>query len=339
MFVNTTAGHAVPIFLNLLSNMYYQRLSNRDPAASIVLRMDPLPLTSEQEALTTSFTAVFIAIAFAFIPASFAGFMVKERETKVKHQQLISGVSITAYWLSTYAWDILITIVNGIMCIIVFYILDIKQLTGDNLGATIIILLLYAFSIAPFTYFASFAFTSHVTAQNVLLLVYIMAGGILQVVSIVLDLISATRDANTVLKYFYRLMPSFCFGEAFASLIVRESAFIYGTSRDVWDFDILGRPAIYMTVFGALYMTLVFLVEKILSTPEWLHYFSNVPKLQIDESSQPDDPDVAAERQRIQSHANGKHSKSGLRNNHRCSAFVTVPLTDVTPGSGACSRH
>lgn len=74
--------------------MYYQRVSSSNTAARINLRMNPLPRTSEQEALRTSFTAVFIAIAFAFIPASYAGFMVKERETKVKHQQLLSGMAI-----------------------------------------------------------------------------------------------------------------------------------------------------------------------------------------------------------------------------------------------------
>lgn len=67
---------------------------------------------------------------------------------------------------------------------------------GENLGGSVLLLLLYALSIAPFTYVASFFFESHVTAQNVLLLLYIMAGAILLVVSIILDIIESTRDAN-----------------------------------------------------------------------------------------------------------------------------------------------
>lgn len=37
-------------------------------------------------------------IAFCFLPASYVIFVVKEREVKAKHQQIISGVSLSAYW-------------------------------------------------------------------------------------------------------------------------------------------------------------------------------------------------------------------------------------------------
>ena len=174
---------------------------------------------------------------------------------------------------------------------------------------TIVILLLYAFSIAPFTYFCSFFFNSHVTAQNVLLLVYIMAGAILLVVSIILDIIESTQDANKVLKYFYRLLPSFCFGEAFAALIVRESALVFGRPREIWDFEVLGRPCIYMTIFSFVYMGLVFVVEKVLRTPEWLSYFIKVPN--VPDEKFEEDGDVAAERNRIQTHLSKPKSAPG----------------------------
>lgn len=47
-----------------------------------------------------------IMLAFAFVPAAFALFVVRERETKAKHLQVVSGVSFIAYWLSTWLFDL-----------------------------------------------------------------------------------------------------------------------------------------------------------------------------------------------------------------------------------------
>ena len=46
-------------------------------------------------------------MAYAFIPASFALFIVREREMKQKHQQNVSGLSLSAYWFSSFLWDFL----------------------------------------------------------------------------------------------------------------------------------------------------------------------------------------------------------------------------------------
>ena len=52
------------------------------------------------------FILVFsISFAAAFIPSTFAVFVVRERETKAKHQQVVSGVSLSAYWVSSWLWD------------------------------------------------------------------------------------------------------------------------------------------------------------------------------------------------------------------------------------------
>ena len=43
-------------------------------------------------------------LAIPYVPAAFATFIVREREVKAKHQQLVSGVSIPAYWMSAWLW-------------------------------------------------------------------------------------------------------------------------------------------------------------------------------------------------------------------------------------------
>ena len=72
----------------------------------------PLPYTGRQDIVLSGVLSFFIAlgivIGFAFVSAFYASFLVYERENNVKHQQLISGVSINAYWISTLVWDVVL---------------------------------------------------------------------------------------------------------------------------------------------------------------------------------------------------------------------------------------
>jgi ABC-type enterobactin transport system permease subunit len=48
-----------------------------------------------------------IGIAFALIPTSIIGFILSERVKNLKHMQLVSGMSLSAYWISNFTFDIL----------------------------------------------------------------------------------------------------------------------------------------------------------------------------------------------------------------------------------------
>jgi ABC-type multidrug transport system ATPase subunit len=117
---NTSALHAAPLFMNLMNSRLYAQYSGQ-PTASITVRNSPLPLTKRQatifSAIFSFFSAALIVLAFAFIPASYAIFVIKERETKSKHQQLISGVSIPAYWLATFVFDVLSYIIPAALAV------------------------------------------------------------------------------------------------------------------------------------------------------------------------------------------------------------------------------
>ena len=79
----------------------------------------------------------FSSQAFAFIPASYAIFIVKEREGVrgdggPKHQQLLSGVSIPAYWLSTWAFDNVSYLIPGSLAIMLCYVFGVRR--GARMG-------------------------------------------------------------------------------------------------------------------------------------------------------------------------------------------------------------
>lgn len=100
IYVNQTAVHGMPTYINLLTNALLHKLTgNKD--LSITTVNHPFPLTEFQlkiaETSQAIFTVIYLTQAVAFVPAAFISFIVSERVTKAKHQQLISGVSISAY--------------------------------------------------------------------------------------------------------------------------------------------------------------------------------------------------------------------------------------------------
>jgi ATP-binding cassette, subfamily A (ABC1), member 3 len=162
VLVNASAVHGVGVYVNLVHQAFLQVLTDV-PTASITARNYPLPLTYKQQnqaATADAFVvALFINIAFCFIPASFAVFIVKEREVKAKHQQVISGVSIYAYWISAYLWDVVSYLPTAGCIIIVMYIYGIDAyITGPAASAFAVLFLVYGPATAAFTYVFSFIF-------------------------------------------------------------------------------------------------------------------------------------------------------------------------------------
>ena len=91
---NTTALHAVPVFINLVNAAILNWTHGGN--ASISINSQVYEITAQMRDYINNalaFTAVlFVIIAFSFIPASFAVFVVKEREINAKHQQVGDGV-------------------------------------------------------------------------------------------------------------------------------------------------------------------------------------------------------------------------------------------------------
>lgn len=84
-----------------------------DPTASVKASIYPLPLTGKQNTIVSNWNSslmlYFLLLAVPFLPAAFATYVVREKEAKSRHQQMVSGVSIYAYWLSTFIWTSFLT--------------------------------------------------------------------------------------------------------------------------------------------------------------------------------------------------------------------------------------
>ncbi|KAL6133968.1 hypothetical protein ACLB2K_066201 [Fragaria x ananassa] len=262
---NSSCQHAAPTFINLV-NAAILRLASRDKNMTIQTRNHPLPMTQSQHLqrhdLDAFSAAVIVSIAFSFIPASFAVPIVKEREVKAKHQQLISGVSILSYWTSTYIWDFISFLFPSSFAIILFYIFGLDQFIGRGcLLSTIIMFLAYGLAIASSTYCLTFFFSDHTMAQNVVLLVHFFTGLILMVISFIMGLIKTTASANSFLKNFFRLSPGFCFADGLASLALLRQDMKNKSSNKAFDWNVTGGSICYLGIESLCYFLLALGLE------------------------------------------------------------------------------
>lgn len=201
VYHNTTGFQSIPTYFNAIAEAITELATGKDTAFKLFNH--PLPYTIKQTSLGrnagTFFSAMIFSVGMAFIPTGIITFICREREDNVKHQHLISGVSIPAYWLSNYAWDALKHLVPAIFCSLCVLWFNISSLaeTVDNVYLTVwLLFLLFGFAVAPFTYCTSFMFNSYATAQLCTFIFSIFVGAILGPMSWFMRAINEdTRDA------------------------------------------------------------------------------------------------------------------------------------------------
>jgi ATP-binding cassette subfamily A (ABC1) protein 3 len=224
---NSTAVHSAPILLNLANTAALRYTNGSFPPGapsstpgipSIATHSHALPYTAWE--LSTLLFAQTLAvvqvllIATSFITPSFSLFIVREREVSAKHQQLISGVSIPAYWLANWAWDVFTYLLPAACCLIVlkaFGANAVLSTAGNRLPALLALFFLYGCSGAAYTHALTHAFSSPFVAGGVaLFLNIIQLAGV--IACAVLGLFSNTCKAVPPTTAAASLLPFFAFG-------------------------------------------------------------------------------------------------------------------------------
>lgn len=96
----------------------------------------------------------------SFLAASFVVFVIKERETKSKHLQFVSGVRFPIFWLAHFIFDainFLIPVFCLMIVLVAFQTKDFKN--AEMQGYFLLVLLFYGWGVIPLMYLFSFFFT------------------------------------------------------------------------------------------------------------------------------------------------------------------------------------
>ena len=177
----------------------------------------PLPTTadnkSNSKALNNFCLVFFVSIAFSLIPANFISSIVLERINNSKHLMRMSGVSILAYWLINFLFELVKYYFTAGICLLILLIF------GFIPKYFYLCYLLYGPPMIIITYFTSFFFNSEAIAQNFLILFNLVFGSLGSTVVILLRAIDKTTNVAKIVAYIIRIVPSFAFGYGYNLLL------------------------------------------------------------------------------------------------------------------------
>lgn len=193
VYGNMTYRDSLPMFLQTAISAILKDVT-KNPNASFIVKPQGLPLTNAnktgQKAGMGSIVAFLFSIAFALIPGSVISQIVHERESKVKHQQIISGATLIPYWLAAYTIDVIRSMISIAVAIIFVYVFNV------DLPYVWILFILFGFAIHPFTYFTSHLFSKEGVAQSMTILFHIAIGGLLSIAVLVLQSLENTKNVG-----------------------------------------------------------------------------------------------------------------------------------------------
>lgn len=127
IFHNQSAFQATGAYYNYITNKI---LHDVDSRLSVKVYNYPLPYPQNfKSAINVGFgfiATVVFSLGFSFIPAGIIVLIVKERESNIKHQHVISGVSRLSYWSANYLWDAVKHITPAVVSTLVILAYDIE---------------------------------------------------------------------------------------------------------------------------------------------------------------------------------------------------------------------
>ena len=122
---NNFALHSIAVSLSLADNALLRHVVSRN--SRIVTINHPLPRPLNRRTNMAALDAIIDGFNFtlnaffglACLAGSFVVFVVKQRSSKAKHSQFVSGVGVVCYWLAALVWDILCFAVSSILIVVV----------------------------------------------------------------------------------------------------------------------------------------------------------------------------------------------------------------------------
>uniref|UniRef100_A0A182MJU0 ABC transporter domain-containing protein n=1 Tax=Anopheles culicifacies TaxID=139723 RepID=A0A182MJU0_9DIPT len=221
---NNKAYHSAPLAVNLIYNAILQSIC---PDCELQLSNKPLPyrLDTQLQRLETGANAGFqlafnTGFAMAFVSALFILFYIKERTTRAKLLQFVSGVNVTLFWMISYLWDYIVFVLSALCYIVTLAIIQQDGWsTFDQLGRAFLVLLFYAFSSLPVTYLFAYLFHVPATGFVKMMLLNVLSGTIFfTAVSLLrFDGIDLQNVAD-VLEWIFLFFPSFSLTQSMNAL-------------------------------------------------------------------------------------------------------------------------
>ncbi|KAF0703609.1 hypothetical protein As57867_007568, partial [Aphanomyces stellatus] len=349
--VNTSAPHASIVYKAMIDEALYRSVT-ANSNVKLTCTDAPLPLTDAAKTKFTTIvsftTSLFVVLAFAFFTASVVPYLVNEKHPShnSKHQQLVSGVSLPAFWLSNFAWDLLLYSVPCVFGLLAIYVFDITPFTGHNcpsctetpFGALIVMFVLFGFAIIGFCYVLSYLFVDSASSQTYIIMINVLLGIVLMTTSVILDVMESTKDVNATLKFIWRLSPLYCVGNGLNSISLITIKIALGLLKkdtSAFSTSVCGWEIAYLAMEAVLFPLIAIGIDYALSFPKIKAKITKDP--QVEDGPYEVDEDVQKEQDRVASGAADKDAvvMKNLRKVYKGGKVGVVNLSLALP-KGEC---
>jgi hypothetical protein len=292
------AYHAGPAYLHEFYSLYSQCLqSNATSTGTCNLIADrrgkqssplyrvynhPIPMGDERISFDSILQKVAdigismtILCAYAFIPAGFIVFTVRERITQEKRLQYVCGVKPFLYWLSSFVWDFSYFMIIILLTIGVIGVFGNTAYTANmrNFSSMIVLLVLFGWASLPMAYILS-RFFSDVGSAYMIVFCFTLFTGVLSCVTVFLLSFVTGAGVNIALaelwlKHLFLVLPSYNLGIGLIDLsknqILAETYAMFGIDNvyiDPFSFDMLGIKYLSLAVSGFGFFIILMILES-----------------------------------------------------------------------------
>jgi len=289
VYFNGAAYHGPALALSFATNAILQEKIDSIKSAIEVYATDFSDLGNDAP-VTDIFINLLTILSFSFLTSSFVMPLVEDRESRFKHQLLLTTLNKLTYWLSVTIWNLLCYI---LFCFILSLFMIFSLTASQCMILDITFWMLYFFSAVPFVYIASFLFSSPFKAF-VALLTWNIIAGIVASIGVTVVLALGSVDLTTYLvTIFSILLPSFALGHG----IMEISMQCYNPERN---FESLNKVIFCMLFSGMFFWILLIILEKTFAG--WVHAIMSKLRREYQEISQvaeSEDEDIQNERTRM----------------------------------------
>ncbi|GMS92021.1 hypothetical protein PENTCL1PPCAC_14196, partial [Pristionchus entomophagus] len=212
-------GFATPALAIALSDSLLGLTMHSDEEPFVFTAINhPLPPSTAdmmKNKATTQSTSIIIGygiiVSLAMIVSGYCTFLIRERKKNSKHMQLLSGLPLWMYWLTSFLWDAIFYLVPLGCFIGLFFAFGVQELVGraTSIIDVIVMTLLFGWTAIPFVYSFSFVFTSAPKGYTMIML-YNMISAMIGTIAV--PIIAQTVDADIANLFVYRsIVFSFLF--------------------------------------------------------------------------------------------------------------------------------
>uniref|UniRef100_A0AC34Q2Q7 ABC transporter domain-containing protein n=1 Tax=Panagrolaimus sp. JU765 TaxID=591449 RepID=A0AC34Q2Q7_9BILA len=231
-YFNNFGLHSPPIAMAIADTAILREQTNRTDIKINVIN-HPLPPTNADTLKNKDISngsafilGYAIIVSMSMVVSGYATYLIRERQKKSKHMQMMAGMRPWLYWLTTVIWDGVCFLLPTFLFLVIFKLFNIKQYTGRAASAIdlAVIMLLFGWTAIPFVYSFSFAFSTSPKGYTMITMYNIITG---MIGSIAVPIIKQT--ANDDAAYFWEVLlslffPTYNLSNAFGKIYNNEYA-------------------------------------------------------------------------------------------------------------------